>query len=117
MINLQRVYAKNFKIVKDICEAFGAEVEITIMQVTLLLLMKRSAKFALETAKEIAGKQASERQEPMMGQKIFHIFTRKPGAYAWIGNGNSDHLIIHHMILMMKFYLGLLFYLELQKVL
>ena len=52
-----------------------------------------SAKFALETAKEIAGIQASERQEPMMGSEDFSYFLQeKPGAYAWIGNGNSASL-------------------------
>ena len=82
------------KIVKDICEAFGAKAEINYNAgYPPTINDANSAKFALETAKEIAGIQASERQEPMMGSEDFSYFLQeKPGAYAWIGNGNSASL-------------------------
>ena len=82
------------KIVNDICEAFGAKAEIDYNAgYPPTINDANSAKFALETAKEIAGTQASEGQEPMMGSEDFSYFLQeKPGAYAWIGNGNSASL-------------------------
>ena len=41
----------------------------------------------------MAGENASENQVPMMGSEDFSYFLQeKPGAYAWIGNGNSASL-------------------------
>ena len=82
------------KIVKDICEAFGAEAEIDYkIGYPPTINDTNAAKFALETAREIAGNKASDSQEPMMGSEDFSYFLQeKPGAYAWIGNGNSASL-------------------------
>ena len=82
------------KIVKDICEAFGAKAEIDYkIGYPPTINDTNAAKFALETAKEIAGNKASDSQEPMMGSEDFSYFLQeKPGAYAWIGNGNSASL-------------------------
>ena len=82
------------KIVKDVCEAFGAEAEIdykegyppTINDID-------SANLALNIAKEIAGDKATDNQPPSMGSEDFSYFLQeKPGAYAYIGNGNSASL-------------------------
>jgi amidohydrolase len=82
------------KIVKDVCEAFGAEAEIdykegyppTINDID-------SANFALDIAKDIAGEKATDNQPPSMGSEDFSYFLQeKPGAYAYIGNGDSASL-------------------------
>ena len=54
---------------------------------------EKESEFALEVAKEVAGSLATEKQTPMMGSEDFSYFLQqKPGAYAWIGNGNSAPL-------------------------
>lgn len=82
------------KIVKDVCEAFGAEAEIdykegyppTVNDID-------SANFALDIAKDIAGEKATDNQPPSMGSEDFSYFLQeKPGAYAYIGNGDSASL-------------------------
>ena len=43
--------------------------------------------------KKIIGVKASNEQNPMMGSEDFSYFLNKvPGAFAWIGNGNSSNL-------------------------
>ena len=52
-----------------------------------------SSEFALKIAKEVAGANASDQQMPVMGSEDFSYFLQeKPGAYAFIGNGNSASL-------------------------
>ena len=82
------------KVINDICEAFGAKAEINYTEgYPPTINDKNAATFALETAKEIAGENASENQAPVMGSEDFSYFLQKtPGAYAWIGNGNSASL-------------------------
>ena len=82
------------KIVNDICEAFGANAEIDYKEgYPPTINDNNAAKFALETAIEIAGENASDNQVPMMGSEDFSYFLQeKPGAYAWIGNGDSASL-------------------------
>ena len=52
-----------------------------------------NSKFAFEVAKKVVGLKASSSQNPMMGSEDFSYFLEKiPGAFAWIGNGNSAPL-------------------------
>ena len=90
----QFIRSKFPKIVNDICEAFGANAEINYKEgYPPTINENSSAKFALEVAKDVAGENASENQVPMMGSEDFSYFLQeKPGAYAWIGNGNSASL-------------------------
>ena len=82
------------KIVKDICEAFGANAEINYKEgYPPTINDTTAANFALETAKEVAGEKASDNQETSMGSEDFSYFLQeKPGAYAYIGNGDSASL-------------------------
>ena len=47
----------------------------------------------LKVAKKIVGVKAAEEQSPMMGSEDFAYFLKEvPGAFAWIGNGESASL-------------------------
>jgi amidohydrolase len=82
------------KIVKDICEAFGAVAEIDYKEgYPPTINDNDAASFALNIAKDIAGEKATDDQPPSMGSEDFSYFLQeKPGAYAYIGNGNSASL-------------------------
>ena len=49
--------------------------------------------FAFKVAKKVNGKKSSNSQSPMMGSEDFSYFLKEvPGAFAWIGNGESASL-------------------------
>ena len=49
--------------------------------------------FAFQVAKKVNGKKSSNSQSPMMGSEDFSYFLKEvPGAFAWIGNGESASL-------------------------
>ena len=49
--------------------------------------------FAFNVAQKVNGKNSSNIQNPMMGSEDFSYFLKEvPGAFAWIGNGNSASL-------------------------
>ena len=82
------------EIVINVCKAHNASAEIEYKKgYPPTINHKKESLFAFEVAKEIVGASASEAQKPMMGSEDFSYFLQKvPGAFAWIGNGNSESL-------------------------
>ena len=82
------------KIVNGIASAHGAIASVNyIVGYPPTINHERESKFALEVAKEVSGALATDNQTPMMGSEDFSYFLqKKPGAYAWIGNGDSAPL-------------------------
>ena len=82
------------KIVKDLCATYGAKAEVDYKEGYPPTINENiSSEFALKIAKEVAGANASDQQIPVMGSEDFSYFLQeKPGAYAFIGNGNSASL-------------------------
>ena len=89
-------YAKErfSNIVKNTCKLFGANCKIKIKSgYPPTVNHQANSKFAYEVAKKVVGMKASCTQIPMMGSEEFSYFLEKvPGAFAWIGNGNSAPL-------------------------
>ena len=86
---------KRFKsIVENTCKLFGAKSKIKINAgYPPTINHQANSKFAFEVAKKVVGLKASSSQNPMMGSEDFSYFLEKvPGAFAWIGNGNSAPL-------------------------
>tara|TARA_Y100000591_G_C21842433_1_gene706550 strand:+ start:1608 stop:2768 length:1161 start_codon:yes stop_codon:yes gene_type:complete len=81
-------------IVKNTCKLFGASSKIKINAgYPPTVNHQANSKFAFEVAKKVVGLNASSSQTPMMGSEDFSYFLEKvPGAFAWIGNGNSAPL-------------------------
>ena len=81
-------------IVKNTCKLFGANSKIKIKSgYPPTVNHQANSKFAYEVAKKVVGMKASSTQIPMMGSEDFSYFLEKvPGAFAWIGNGNSAPL-------------------------
>ena len=82
------------KIVEDLCATYGAKAEVDYKEgYPPTINENASSEFALKVAKEVAGANASDQQMPVMGSEDFSYFLQeKPGAYAFIGNGNSASL-------------------------
>ena len=81
-------------IIENTCKLFGAKPEIIINPgYPPTVNHQRNSEFAFEVAKKVIGIKASPKQSPMMGSEDFSYFLEKiPGAFAWIGNGNSAPL-------------------------
>ena len=81
-------------IVTNTCKLFGAKAEINIKTgYPPTINHQANSKFAFEVAKKVVGMKASPQQSPMMGSEDFSYFLEKvPGAFAWIGNGNTAPL-------------------------
>ena len=81
-------------IVTNTCKLFGAKAEININTgYPPTINHQANSKFAFEVAKKVVGLKASPEQSPMMGSEDFSYFLEKiPGAFAWIGNGNTAPL-------------------------
>ena len=88
--------AKNrfHQIIDNTCKAYNAEAEIDFIKgYPATVNHLKPSKFAQEVAKKIAGAKATENQSPMMGSEDFAYFLKEvPGAFAWIGNGESASL-------------------------
>ena len=55
------------------------------------------AEFARQVMASIVGDANVEAQEPTMGAEDFaYMLQAKPGAYAFIGNGDGSHRDVHH---------------------
>jgi len=90
-----RFIRKKFpKIVEDLCLTYGAKATVDYQEgYPATINENNSSEFALKVAKEVAGTNASDQQMPMMGSEDFAYFLKeKPGAYAFIGNGDSASL-------------------------
>ncbi len=89
-------YAKErlTSIVSHTCNVFGAKSEIDIIKgYPPTINNKNNSSFAFNAAKKVIGPKASPNQNPMMGSEDFSYFLQKvPGAFAWIGNGQTASL-------------------------
>ena len=83
-----------FKIVKNTCSSFNAKCKINFQKgYPATINHSEPSNFAYYSAKKVIGLKASNKQNPMMGSEDFSFFLNKvPGAFAWIGNGNSAEL-------------------------
>ena len=86
---------KRFKeIIENTCKAYNASSEINYIKgYPPTINHKQESLFALKAAEDVIGLEASNEQKPMMGSEDFSYFLNEvPGAYAWIGNGDSAAL-------------------------
>ena len=83
-----------YDVINNTSEAFGAKAKINFKKgYPATINHKKQSKFAYQVAKKVNGKLSSDVQNPMMGSEDFSYFLKEvPGAFAWIGNGNSASL-------------------------
>ena len=82
------------QIIENTCKAYNAKVEIDFIKgYPATVNHLKPSQFAQRVAKKIVGVKATEEQSPMMGSEDFAYFLKEvPGAFAWIGNGQSASL-------------------------
>ncbi|NNU80481.1 amidohydrolase [Halovulum dunhuangense] len=91
------VAARIRRIAESVAEAHGAEVEVDYRWgYPATVNDDRAVSFALDVAGEVVGAgNASEGHSPQMGAEDFgYMLQKRPGAYVFIGNGDSAGL--HH---------------------
>ena len=84
-------------VVEGTAEAFGAKAKLTYRRnYPVLVNHERETAFAASVASEIAGaKHVDTTLPPMMGAEDFsYMLNARPGAFIWLGNGDSAGL--HH---------------------
>ncbi len=95
---VQDMVEKNLKrIVENTAAALGAKAKLSYMRnYPVLVNHDRETAFAAEVAKSIAGAdRVDTAHPPMMGGEDFSFMLQKrPGAFIWVGNGDSAGL--HH---------------------
>ncbi len=88
--------AKNrfHEIIENTCKAYNASAEIDFIKgYPATVNHSQPSKFAFNVAKKVIGVKATQEQSPMMGSEDFAYFLNQvPGAFAWIGNGDSASL-------------------------
>ena len=85
------------QIVEHTAAAFGAKATFTYRRnYPVLVNHEKQTAFAADVASEVAGTtQVNREMEPMMGAEDFSfMLNERPGAFIWIGNGESAGL--HH---------------------
>jgi len=81
------------RIVKGICEAFGATCEIDVLHgLPVLVNEEKAVDYSMELARELAGQEnVGILQNPMMGAEDFAYFAEAiPASFVWIGSGNPE---------------------------
>lgn len=83
-----------YEIIENTCKAFGAECKIKFSKgYPATINHGAPSNFAFSAAKKVVGIKATNKQNPMMGSEDFSYFLNEiPGAFAWIGNGESASL-------------------------
>jgi hippurate hydrolase len=84
-------------VVESTAAAYGAKAKLTYRRnYPVLVNHERETGFAAEVASEVAGaKHVDTALAPMMGAEDFSfMLNERPGAFIWVGNGNSAGL--HH---------------------
>ncbi|MBF96654.1 MAG: putative hydrolase YxeP [Alphaproteobacteria bacterium MarineAlpha9_Bin4] len=93
--NIGKMAKKRFyEVINNTSTAFGAKSIITFKKgYPPTVNHKEQSEFAYNVAKKVNGNNSSNIQSPMMGSEDFSYFLKQvPGAFAWIGNGNSASL-------------------------
>ena len=83
-----------YDVISSTSAAFGARSVITFKKgYPATVNHKKQSEFAYSVAQKVNGINSSNIQNPMMGSEDFSYFLKEvPGAFAWIGNGNSASL-------------------------
>ena len=83
-----------YDVINSTSAAFGAKSVITFKKgYPATVNHKKQSEFAFNVAQKVNGKNSSNIQNSMMGSEDFSYFLKEvPGAFAWIGNGNSASL-------------------------
>ncbi len=86
----ERIHA----VIRNTCKAFNASSKIKYLNgYPATINHPKESKFAFKVAKSVIGLKACDQQSPMMGSEDFAYFLNHvPGAFAWIGNGESASL-------------------------
>tara|TARA_A100001015_G_scaffold140698_1_gene156085 strand:+ start:4826 stop:5980 length:1155 start_codon:yes stop_codon:yes gene_type:complete len=82
------------EVVENTCRAYGANSIVEFKKgYPATINHKEPSMFAFSSAKKVVGVKATNKQNPMMGSEDFSYFLNEvPGAFAWIGNGDSASL-------------------------
>jgi hippurate hydrolase len=84
-------------VVESTAAAYGAKAKLTYRRgYPVLVNHERQAEFAASVASQVAGQDKVDTSlAPMMGAEDFsYMLNARPGAFIWIGNGDSAGL--HH---------------------
>ena len=86
------------EISEGLAAAFGGTVEFEFVRnYPPLINSEKEARFCAEVMEEIVGKENVTAQEPTMGAEDFaYMLQAKPGAYAFIANGDGTHREMGH---------------------
>ena len=95
--NVRELLRKRVReVVEGTARLYGAKADLTYTTgYPVLVNEQRSSKFVAAVAGEIAGKDKVHIAQPLMGAEDFaFMLQERPGAFIWIGNGDSAGL--HH---------------------
>ena len=83
-----------FEVIHNTSSAFGTKSKITFKKgYPPTINHKKQSEYAFSIAQKVKGKNSSNIQNPVMGSEDFSYFLREvPGAFAWIGNGDTASL-------------------------
>jgi hippurate hydrolase len=95
---LDLIESRMRQITEHLCAAHGASCEFEFNRnYPATINTPAEADFMRRVAAGIVGEDSVMRQEPVMGAEDFsYMLQAKPGAYAFIGNGDGTHRDAHH---------------------
>jgi hippurate hydrolase len=95
---LDKIEARMQEVAQYTCAAFGATCDFQFVRnYPPTINAKREVSFARDVMASIVGPERVLKQEPTMGAEDFaYMLQAKPGAYAFIGNGDGVHREMGH---------------------
>jgi amidohydrolase len=95
---LDKIETRMSEVAQHTCAAFGARCDFQFeLNYPPTINAEREVNFAREVMASIVGEERVLKQEPTMGAEDFaYMLQAKPGAYAFIGNGDGVHREMGH---------------------